>query len=114
MVFGPQLKRIRYPEKSERGAQPPEMGFATTAAKYVVYWPQVPHFRTRSKVRAKQRVQELLDRLPDDCSLDDVLYHLYVLQAIDRGLADAEAGRMLSHQDVARELRKKWLADAAG
>jgi len=28
--------------------------------------------------QAKQTVRELLDRLPDDCSLDDVQYHLYV------------------------------------
>ncbi len=65
-------------------------------------------------MRAKQTVRELLDRLPDDCSLDDVLYHLYVLQAIERGRADLDAGRTLSHEDVARELRKKWLANAAG
>ena len=62
---------------------------------------------------AKQAVRELLDRLPDDCSLEDVQYHLYVLQSIERGQADAEAGRTISHEDVARELRKKWLIDAA-
>jgi len=43
-------------------------------------------------VTTKERVQEVLDRLPDDCSLDEVLYNLYVLQTVDRGLADAEAG----------------------
>ena len=44
-------------------------------------------------MHVKQRtVQELLDRLPDDCSLDDVQYHLYVLQSIERGQADAKAG----------------------
>ena len=63
---------------------------------------------------AKQTVRELLDRLPDDCSLEEVQYHLYVLQSIERGRADANAGRTLSHEDVARELRKKWLANAAG
>ncbi len=59
-------------------------------------------------MHVKQSVQALLDRLPDDCSLDDVQYHLYVLQSIERGQADAKAGRMISHQEVARELRKKW------
>ena len=62
----------------------------------------------------KERVREVLDQLPDDCSLDDVLYHLYVLQAIDRGLADADAGRTLSHEEVADKLRKKWVLGAAG
>ena len=60
-------------------------------------------------MRVKQSVQALLDRLPDDCSLDEVQYHLYVLQSIERGQADAKAGRTISHQEVARELRKKWL-----
>lgn len=62
----------------------------------------------------KERVQDVLDRLPDDCTLDDVLYHLYVLQAIDRGLADADAGRTIPHEQVVEELRKKWVLGAAG
>jgi len=55
----------------------------------------------------KETVKALLDRLPDDCSLDDVLYHLYVIQAVGRGRADAEAGRTLSHQEVSEALRRK-------
>ena len=34
---------------------------------------------------AKKTVRALLERLPDDCSLDDVLYHLYVVQAFGEG-----------------------------
>lgn len=58
---------------------------------------------------AKDTVRTLLDRLPDDCSLDDVLYHLYVVQATNSGVADADAGRTISHEQVAAELRRKWL-----
>jgi signal transduction histidine kinase len=36
-------------------------------------------------VETKPTVLTVLDRLPDDCSLDDVLYHLYVVRAVDRG-----------------------------
>jgi predicted transcriptional regulator len=60
-----------------------------------------------------ERVQELLDRLPDACSLDDVLYHLYVVHKIDRGLADVEAGRTVPHEEVAEGLRRKWVLGAA-
>ena len=63
-------------------------------------------------VPTKETVRALLDRLPDDCSLDDVLYHLYVIQAVEQGRADAEAGRTLSHQEVAETLRRKWLVGA--
>ena len=65
-------------------------------------------------MQAKQTVRDILDRLPDDCSLDDVLYHLYVVNAVKRGKAEVAAGETVSHDDVARELRKKWLIGAAG
>ena len=61
----------------------------------------------------KDTVRALLERLPDDCSLDDVLYHLYVVQAIGRGLADSEAGRVIPHEQVAADLRRKWLLGSA-
>jgi predicted transcriptional regulator len=37
-----------------------------------------------------------------------------VLQSVERGLSDAEAGRTISHEQVEQELRKKWLLGAAG
>ena len=63
---------------------------------------------------AKETVRALLDRLPDDCSLDEVQCHLHVVQAVDRGRADAEAGRTISHDQVDTELRRKWLLGRAG
>lgn len=58
--------------------------------------------------QVKDKVRELLDRLPDDCSIDDVLYHLYVIQAVERGMADAADGRLIPHEQVKEELRRKW------
>ncbi len=57
----------------------------------------------------KQAVQELLDQLPDDCTLEEVQYHLYVLQAVKRGEADVAAGRVMTHAEVDEALRAKWL-----
>jgi predicted transcriptional regulator len=65
-------------------------------------------------MEAKATVRALLERLPDDCTIEDVLYHLYVLQEVERGRADAAAGRLISHEQVADELRRKWLLGAAG
>jgi hypothetical protein len=62
-------------------------------------------------VEAKETVRALLDKLPDDCTLDDVLYHLYVIQCIGRGLSDLDAARVLSHEEVEAELRRRWLED---
>lgn len=63
---------------------------------------------------AKDTVRAPLDRLPDDCSLDEVQYHLYVVQAVARGEADEQAGRVIPHEQVAAELRRKWLLGRAG
>lgn len=64
-------------------------------------------------MQAKQTVRELLDRLPDDCSLEEVLYHLHVVQSIAQGQADADAGRSIPHDQLAEELRGKWLRGGA-
>jgi predicted transcriptional regulator len=47
--------------------------------------------------------------LPDDCSVEDVLYHLCVLQAVERGQAEVAAGRTIPHEEVDRAMRQKWL-----
>ena len=61
----------------------------------------------------KETVRAILDRLPDDCTIDDVQYQLYVIQAVSRGDADATAGRTIPHEQVDAELRRKWLLGAA-
>ena len=59
-------------------------------------------------METKETVRALLDRLPDDCTLEDVLYHLYVLDAVRRGQIDADRGHTMEHERVAEELRRKW------
>ena len=44
----------------------------------------------------------------------DRLYHLYVLQSVERGQADAVTGRTIPHEEVNRALRRKWLRGSAG
>jgi len=56
--------------------------------------------------RAKETIRTLLDRLPDDCSLEDVLYHLYVAQAVEEGLADVRAGKAIPLEEVAARFRQ--------
>jgi hypothetical protein len=63
-------------------------------------------------MQAKHAVLELLDRLPDDCSFEDVLYHVYVLQKFEAGARAEREGQVVPHEDVFRELRRKWQADA--
>jgi len=55
---------------------------------------------------AKQEVQSLLETLPDNCSIEDIQYHLYVLEKVRRGLEDAKEGRVMSQEEVESRLGK--------
>ena len=57
---------------------------------------------------------KLVGPAPDECSIEDVLYHLYVLKTVDRGLDDIDAGRTLPHEQVSEEMRQKWVLGSAG
>jgi predicted transcriptional regulator len=57
---------------------------------------------------AKEEVRKMLDRLPDDSSLEDIQYHIYVREKIAHGLQDIEAGRLLAQEEVERRM-SKWL-----
>ena len=48
----------------------------------------------------KQDVESLLSRLPDDVSLEDIQYHLYVLDKVRRGLEDARVKGTLTQEEV--------------
>lgn len=52
---------------------------------------------------AKERVRHLLERLPDDCTLEDVQYHLYVIQKIEEGIESADKEPRISQEDMERE-----------
>jgi len=57
---------------------------------------------------AKEEVMRILDRLPEDASLEDIQYHIYVRQKIDHGLEDAKAGRTLSEEEFDQRMAR-WL-----
>jgi hypothetical protein len=53
----------------------------------------------------KQEVAQLLSKLPDDCTLEDVQYHLYVVGKIQRGIERAEKeGAVSQHEAEKRPL----------
>jgi predicted transcriptional regulator len=62
---------------------------------------------------AKEKARGAIDALPDDCSIDDILYNVYVVAKVERGLKDIEEGRTLSHDQVMKEMRE-WLATSIG
>ena len=57
---------------------------------------------------AKEEVRSLLDQLPDDTSLEDIQYHIYVQQKIERGLDDVKSGNTLSEAEFDQRM-SNWL-----
>jgi len=57
---------------------------------------------------AKEEVRRLLNQLPDDTSLEDIQYHIYVQQKIDRGLNDVESDNTLSETEFDKRM-SKWI-----
>jgi predicted transcriptional regulator len=50
----------------------------------------------------KQRVIEVMEQLPPDATVEDLMERLFFLAKVDRGLADADAGRVVPHEDVTK------------
>ena len=59
---------------------------------------------------AKQDVEFLLQKLPDTSSVEDIQYHLYVLDKVRRGLEDARVNGTLTQEEVEARL-SKWLPE---
>lgn len=59
---------------------------------------------------AKDEIQALLGRLPDNCSLEEIQYHLYVIEKVRRGIDRAESDGTLSQEDVERRL-SRWTSE---
>ena len=57
---------------------------------------------------AKQEVFDLLEKLPEDASLDDIQYHIYVRQKIEKGLEAAGRGNVISQEEAERRMAR-WL-----
>ena len=57
----------------------------------------------------KEEIIELIQNLPDDVTLEDIQYHLFVRQKLLRSEEQIKEGETLSHEEVMEKVRNKWL-----
>lgn len=62
-------------------------------------------------LNTKQTAMRIIERMPDDASLEDIMYELYFRERVDRGLRELDEGQTVSHEEVKRSL-VKWLRSA--
>jgi predicted transcriptional regulator len=59
---------------------------------------------------AKEEVRRMLESIPDEASYEDIQYHIYVREKVERGLEDVAQGRVTSQAEVERWMAK-WLRE---
>jgi exodeoxyribonuclease VII small subunit len=62
----------------------------------------------------KQKIVEMLRRMPDDLDYDRAIHHIQAFQKIEIGLQQAERGEVFDHEDVMAELLADETSQEAG
>ena len=53
----------------------------------------------------KEKLKALIEEQPDDATSDEIIRELVFAETVERGLADARAGRVLSNEEMRRRIR---------
>lgn len=54
---------------------------------------------------AKQEALGVIQRLPDNTNIEEIMYRLYVLENIRKGQEDAEQGKTQSAEEVLKDIQ---------
>lgn len=68
------------------------------------------HYRGDLMTTVKSEAQKMIQNLPDNCTYEDIQYHLYVVEKIQKGLKRAKNGEAVSHQQAKKRM-DKWLTN---
>lgn len=52
----------------------------------------------------KQQVIRLIESLPDECTLEDIQYHLYIREKVERGIRAIDEGRVLTEEEAEKKV----------
>jgi len=55
----------------------------------------------------KDEIKQIIDNLPDDCSIEDIQYTLYVKSKIQKGLEDIKNGNSFTNEEMEKKF-DKW------
>ncbi len=59
---------------------------------------------TSHDLTTKKKIVDVIQRMPEDATIDDAIYRLQLLKAVAEGLRDVEEGRVHDHDQVFNEL----------
>jgi predicted transcriptional regulator len=55
--------------------------------------------------KAKEELKKLIEEQPEDSSREEIVRELAFHVMVERGLADSDAGRIISNDEMARRIR---------
>jgi predicted transcriptional regulator len=56
----------------------------------------------------KQAMLDAIAQLPDNATVEDAMERLFILEGLERGIAQIEAGQVVTSEDAKKRL-SKWL-----
>lgn len=59
---------------------------------------------------AKQEALNIIDRMPEDSDMDEIMYRLYVLDKIRKGQEAVEQGKTITNEELKREIDSRSTA----
>ncbi|MBA7523376.1 hypothetical protein ES705_15503 [subsurface metagenome] len=60
----------------------------------------------------KEEIMDLIRKLPEDVTIDDIMYHLYVKKKILSGIKELDQGKVIPHEQTMESAKKRleqWL-----
>jgi predicted transcriptional regulator len=59
----------------------------------------------------KERAIQVIQRLPEDATIEDIMYELELCARIERGIREDAEGKLIPQEEVVRRM-SKWLKSA--
>ena len=57
-------------------------------------------------ITAKENLKQLIKRLPDESSFEDIQYHLFIVEKLSRARAQIKSGKTHTQSEVEKRLKK--------
>ena len=60
----------------------------------------------------KEEIMDLIRKLPEDVTINDIMYHLYVKKKILSGIKELDQGKVIPHEQTMENAKKRleqWL-----
>lgn len=59
-------------------------------------------------MRTKETAKQVIDSLPNDATMDDIIHALYINVRFSRGEKEVRQGKRVTHEDAKKRL-EEWL-----